>query len=89
MTEDYLMLGRIEEAFDSVRNEYIDARKKFPEFHSMHEGYAVIKEEFEELWDEVKKDDINAAKEECTQLAAMALAFLLEAKLVKKENVNE
>lgn len=34
-----------------VQSELNKAQAKFPEFHSMHEGYAVIKEELDEVWD--------------------------------------
>jgi hypothetical protein len=52
------------------------AREKFPEpIHSLHEGYAVIKEELDEFWEEVKKQDSERNNdrllEEIVQVAAM------------------
>jgi len=47
-------------------------------FHSTHEGYAVMKEELEELWEEIKKNDGARINEEALQLAAMALRFLVD-----------
>lgn len=49
-------------------------------FHSAHEGFAVLKEEVDELWDEVKlrKRDPNAMALEAKQVAAMALRFLID-----------
>jgi hypothetical protein len=48
-------------------------------FNSTHEGFAVLKEEVDELWDEVKK---NGSKErlraEAVQVAAMAVRFIQE-----------
>ncbi len=55
------------------------ARAKFPAgFHSGHEGYAVILEEIEELWDAVKADDLDAQSAEAVQIGAMALRYLVE-----------
>lgn len=63
--------------------EYASSRAKFEEFHSGHEGYAVLLEEFQELWDLVKaskgpKHFGRKARMECVQIAAMALAFAVE-----------
>jgi len=38
-----------------IELEYHSAAHKFPKFNSAHEGYAVIKEELDELWELVKK----------------------------------
>jgi len=58
------------------------AQKAFPPFNSNHEGYAVIKEELDELWGEVKRSDpwlsTDAMRAEAIQLAAMALRFLYD-----------
>jgi hypothetical protein len=51
--------------------------KHIPFFRSTHEGYAVIKEELEELWEEIKKDNYENIDKEAVQLCAMALKFLL------------
>lgn len=62
--------------------ECIQAMEKFPSFNSAHEGYAVLLEEVDELWDHVKTNqkrrDIEAMKKECIQVAAMAMRFALE-----------
>ena len=51
--------------------------------HSTHEGYAVIKEELDELWDEVKKKhpDPKRLLAEAIQIGAMAIAFAVEVKV--------
>lgn len=41
-------------AIDEVAEEVDRAREMFPDLHSPHEGWAVIREEVDELWDEVK-----------------------------------
>jgi hypothetical protein len=69
-----------EVALRDVAEEYRRARKKFPEMRSPHEGYAIILEELDEAWDEIKANRTIAAKQEMLQVAAMALAFILEVK---------
>ena len=46
----------------------------------MHEGYAVILEELDELWDEIKKHnpDKKRIRAEALQVAAMALRFVAD-----------
>lgn len=56
------------------------AEAKHAPMNSLHEGYAVLLEEVDELWDEVKrqtgKRDLPAARKECVQIAAMALRLI-------------
>jgi hypothetical protein len=61
-----------------IKNEVRRAQAKFPAFHSGHEGYAVIREELDELWDAVKQNDIPHAKREAIQVAAMAMRFIVD-----------
>jgi len=54
-----------------------------PPMHSLHEGYALILEELDELWEKVKAaknidDRPLGLTEEATQVGAMALRFLSE-----------
>lgn len=48
--------------------------------HGPHEGYAVLLEEVDELWDEVRKrhPDPAAMRKEAIQIAAMALRFVYD-----------
>jgi len=62
----------------SILDEYLRARKSHQPMHSSHEGYGVLLEEVDEMWDAIKKNDIAHAKQEAKQVAAMALAFILE-----------
>jgi hypothetical protein len=61
---------------DLVEAELKNARAKHQPIQSAHEGYAVIAEEVEEFWDEVKKKrqdrDKTLMLHELVQLAAMA-----------------
>lgn len=63
-----------------IDNEIFRAKQKHPgTFNSKHEGYAVLLEEVDELWDEVKKDGSKARmKSEAVQVAAMAIRFINE-----------
>lgn len=71
---------KIEEALAEVLEEYTRATGLHGSFTSSHEGWAVLKEEVDELWDEVKKKsnarNQQTMQKEATQVAAMALRFL-------------
>jgi hypothetical protein len=56
------------------------AEAKHAPMHGPHEGYAVILEELDELWDEVKAQHQDKAKmrKEAMQVAAMALRFIAD-----------
>lgn len=64
----------------AVREELRRARELFPPFVSTHEGYAVLLEELDELWDEVKRKPDATSKDrmrrEAVQVAAMAIKFI-------------
>lgn len=55
---------------------------KWPPFNSAHEGFSILMEEVDELWDEVKKKQTNRTivemRKEALQVAAMALRFAVE-----------
>ncbi len=68
-------------ALRDVANELARARRKFSRVQSStHEGYAVILEELDELWDEIKGPDdskqIARMRAEAVQVAAMAVRFI-------------
>jgi len=69
---------RVAEAINAAVHELCRAAVKFPPMHSAHEGYAVILEELDELWHEVKHGTPDRAREEAAQVAAMALRFLVD-----------
>ena len=67
------------QALAKIQIEYERAAARYGPFNSGHEGYAVIREELDELWEEVKtKDGLGRACEEAVQVAAMALRFLVD-----------
>lgn len=65
-----------------VMGEVQSACGNWPEFNSAHEGYAVLLEEVDELWEHVKTNqkrrDIDAMRKEAIQIAAMAMRFALD-----------
>lgn len=65
-------------AANEILHEAESARNKFAAFNSSHEGYAVIAEELDELWDDVKANNIEHAIEEAVQVGAMALRFIAD-----------
>lgn len=65
-------------ALAEIDAEAVTAMSAFPPFNSSHEGYAVILEELDELWDEVKANDIERSIEEAVQVGAMALRYIVD-----------
>lgn len=64
---------------EKIKKEQIKATLKFKPFNSKHEGYAIIKEEFDELWEAIRTDaDWDHVEEEAIQVGAMILRFLEE-----------
>ncbi len=66
-------------AVQQVVTEFLRASNKFPRFHSEHEGYAVLKEEVDELWDAIKDNKRTTNHErivEAIQVGAMALRYV-------------
>lgn len=62
----------------AVLAELARAQESFGPFASAHEGYAVLLEEVDELWHEVKHGTTERQREEAVQVAAMALRFLVD-----------
>jgi NTP pyrophosphatase (non-canonical NTP hydrolase) len=64
---------------NAVRMEVLSAQEKFPEFNSAHEGFSVLYEEVDELWDHVKvkqgRRNSEEMMKEAIQVAAMAVRF--------------
>jgi hypothetical protein len=65
----------------NVKDELFDAVGRFGPFKNAHEGYAVLLEEVDELWDAVKLNQHNLSRDEqlrkeAIQVAAMAIRFV-------------
>ena len=71
-------------AYEAASLEVLDeihrARAQHAPMRGAHEGWAILREEVDELWDEVKdrRRDTQAMRTEAIQVAAMALAFVVE-----------
>ena len=73
-----------------IYEEMADASSKFPKFVSEHEGYAILLEEVDELWEVVKlnqknPDRLKLCRKECIQVGAMALRFLHDMEIRERE----
>jgi len=75
-----------------ILKEHERAVKLHPKFNSRHEGYAVLLEELDELWDLIKLNHTKhpdcrpEMKKEAIQVAAMAIRFIEDCCGDLKEN---
>lgn len=71
-----------ESVLREVNAELTEARAVHAPMNSAHEGWAVIMEELDELWEEVRKRralrDRDRMRREAIQVAAMAIRFVLD-----------
>jgi hypothetical protein len=65
-------------AMSQVKAELKKAQEKFPQLNSPHEGFAVIREKLDELWDAVKSDNAEDAVNDAIQVAAMGARFVVD-----------
>lgn len=71
----------LKESIELIKEELERSNEKHRDyFASTHEAYAVIKEELEEFWEDVKKDNIQGCIDESVQIAAMCVKFLMNAR---------
>jgi len=75
--------SKYQTALQHTENEVLRSRTKFRKMASPHEGYAVILEELDELWEVVKEHQNNPGRldrayKEAIQVAAMAICFMVE-----------
>lgn len=71
---------KLQKILAAVEEEFRNASAKNEAFHSCHEGYSILAEEVDELWDEVKKKrklrSSRLMRSECKQIAAMAIRYM-------------
>ncbi len=67
-------------AMNVIIHEFNKASKKNGAFNSAHEAYAVLLEEVDELWDDIKRNQgyNQKAMLEAMQVAAMAMRYLVD-----------
>ncbi len=77
---DSVLNRQMQRIFGDVNDELFRATGSFKPFHNAHEGYAVVKEEVDELWDAIKTKGIapEVIRKEAIQIAAMAIRFVLD-----------
>lgn len=73
-----------DQAMDCLFKEYDYGLTKFGPYRSLHEAAAIIREEHDEFWEEVKANDVPRAAEEVLQLAATAIRAYVEFGLAQK-----
>ena len=77
-----MLIDKRERALQDAALEVITATSFWPLFNSAHEGFAILKEEVDELWEHVKTNqkrrDLPAMYNEAIKVAAMALRFASE-----------
>ena len=66
--------------WEELSDELSRACAKFGPMAGPHEGWAVIREEVDELWDDVKANRGRGpeARKEALQIAAMALRYIVD-----------
>lgn len=73
---------------DEVLNEFQIANLNFPKFNSAHEGYAILLEEVNELWENIKLNQSTPGRtelirNEAIQVTAMAIRLIYDCCEVK------
>lgn len=82
-TPENMAKSLVNPIIEAIREEFFRAAAKHGLYNnSYHESYAVILEEVDELWDEIKKKkhDDDRIKEEAVQIAAMCIKLIVSAK---------
>ena len=82
-SSEYNYQERLDISINEIKAEVLRAKQLFPtDFHNQHEAYAVILEEVDELWEEIKKNhkkhDLKAQRKEAKQAAAMLVRLMVE-----------
>lgn len=71
----------LDNILEDIKKEFKFATEHWNDFGSLHEAYAIVLEEMDELWDEVKRSQkdperLSYVKEEAIQVATMAIRLI-------------
>lgn len=81
---DAISSSKVSNSLILILEAYLHAIKKHSSgFNSSHEGYAVLLEELDEAWDEIKRNDMEKTRKEMAQVGACALRFLIDVEAMK------
>lgn len=73
----------LEEILEDVKKEFEFATNEWEGFSSLHEAYAIVLEELDELWEEVKAEQkdhskIKHVRHEAIQVATMSIRLIFD-----------
>ena len=73
----------IDDLLNELKQEFGRAISKFPKFNNAHEGYAVLLEEVDELWDNIKLNQktpnrLDMIRFEAIHVGAMAIRLIID-----------
>lgn len=79
---DDFRVTNIGKSIKTIITEYNRTIIKNAPFHSTYEGWALIKQKVDNLWDEIKKEETGGSREamlkEAAQIGAMAMRFIID-----------
>lgn len=79
---DDFRVTNIGKSIKTIIAEYNHIIIRHAPFHSTYEGWALIKQKVDELWEEIKKEEAGDSKEvmmkEAAQIGAMAMRFIID-----------
>lgn len=89
-TTDKRPSAALRRALAEVVNEYQAALARFRPFASRHEGYAILLEELEELWAEIRGNGAaENVRKEAAQVAAMALRMMIDSESLPRNGAEK
>jgi hypothetical protein len=79
---DDFRVTNIGKSIKTIITEYNHTIIKHAPFHSTYEGWALIKQKVDDLWEEIKKEESSDSREvmmkEAAQIGAMAMRFIID-----------